>query len=94
MVRILLAEGREGKLCFSMVLQCFWPRLWRVFSHAVAIRWLNEAGLKRGGVLQIDANCYNAITQCQVVISFISSFFLSSQQIALLKTQMCRTHHL
>ena len=66
MVWILLAEGREGKWCFSMFLQCFWPRLWRVFSHAVAIRWLNEAGLKRGGVLQIDANCRYTMTSCHL----------------------------
>ena len=40
----------ELKWCFHVLSFFFGRGLWRVFSHA-AIRWLNEAGLKHGGVL-------------------------------------------
>ena len=38
------------EMVFSCSFVFFGRGLWRVFSHA-AIRWLNEAGLKHGGVL-------------------------------------------
>ena len=43
----LRLPNRNGVFMFF---RFFGRGLWRVFSHA-AIRWLNEAGLKHGGVL-------------------------------------------
>ena len=54
----VVADSLGGRSRRKMVvfLSVFWLRLWRVFSHAVAMGWFNEAGHQRGLVLQIDAN--------------------------------------
>lgn len=54
----VVADSLGGRSRRKMVvfLSVFWLRLRRVFSHAVAMGWFNEAGHQRGLVLQIDAN--------------------------------------